>query len=131
MTEEYYISIETAKLAKKKGFNEKTHYGWSNRYFLLSVEDVYNWNDDKSNYSVPSQANLARWLREKHKLSVEAFYSYGGLFSLCISNMRYDDARMDKWEDMGSYHTYEEAMEAGLQKALELINEKEVKDGKM
>jgi hypothetical protein len=32
---------------------------------------------------------------------------------------------------MGSYHTYEEAMEAGLQKALELINEKEVKDGKM
>ena len=128
MTEEQYISIETARLAKEKGFNEKTHYGCSNRHFLLSVEDVCNWNDDRSNYSVPSQANLARWLREKHKLSVEAFYSYGGLFSLCISNMRYDDARMEEWENMGSYHTYEEALEAGLQKALKLIkNKKEQK----
>jgi hypothetical protein len=131
MIEEQYVTFETAKLAKKKGFDGKTHYGIHNHYVLVGEYDTYNWNQDLHDCSLPSQANLARWLREKHKLCVEACYSFGGLFNSYIADMRYDDARMDKWEDMGSYHTYEEAMEAGLQKALELINEKEVKDGKM
>ena len=131
MIEEEYISFETAKLAKEKGFDIPTRYGFSERRSLVRVDTSDNWNQDKELYSRPTQSLLSRWLREKYGLYVCPFigrdYSEDADGEIC-----------DKWEawyfdifdargeaifhnEDNCYDTYEEAMEAGLQEALKMI----------
>ena len=79
MIEEQYISFETAKLAKEKGFDIPTNTYFSyfpkiSEYGLVYVcaklkdynsEDI---NNGEYRISRPTQSILARWLREKHNM---------------------------------------------------------------
>ena len=124
MIEEQYVSFETAKLAKEKGFDIPTRYGFSERRSLVRVDTSDNWNQDKELYSRPTQSLLARWLREKKRIYIEvilaSFYS-DALFRLCIYNMNEPEYNSDNPRP-AYYDTYEKAMEAGLQEALNLLS---------
>lgn len=92
------ISIETAKLANSKGFP-----------CYIKVNDF------------PTQSLLQKWLREKHGINVEVFLSYEFPYNTYF----YRVMKIGKYFTLS--HTdfesniYEEALEAGLQEALKLI----------
>lgn len=120
MVEEQYVTFETAKLAKEKGFDETTLYGYSNKGANLHAICGSNFNRCDISISRPTQSLLARWLRENN-LHIEIDYSdtcgvKGFIVYLNdIQNSRYLNF------DVIPYDTYEEAMEDGLQEALKFI----------
>lgn len=110
MIEESYVSFDTAKMLKEAGF--KARCG-------AIVED-----DGRKLYR-PTQALAARWLREVHRIVVDATFippsTYGDVWQYFIGNM--DDM---VWEgdfepSECKYATYEAALEEGLQEAIKLI----------
>ena len=114
MTHEQFITLETAKLAKQAGF------------------DWYNDPTISFNFSTPTQAVLQRWLREVKNCEVvvdiginaRTAHTYEPLVAIAheeetpaVTWMRFDNGR--------KYTTYEAALEAGLQKCLTMIIEKQ------
>jgi len=133
---EQFISLETAKLAKKKGFKfhlddaatefwEPNYMYWmkqrsTKEYRLVSSmfrdtsHDIYQYIPD-DNYSAPTQSLLQKWFRENHGVDVN--------INRYESTWSYDLSVIDI-EELSSKHkftTYEEALEAGLLNALKLI----------
>jgi len=121
-----YISFETAKLAKEKGFTEVSQYPlWfhENGKEAGMFEDL--WNIKKSEYLEheciirSTQSLLQKWLREIKDIDVFAYsvrftgyleigyYTYSIRGESPVKNYRFD--------------TYEEALEFGLKEALKLI----------
>ena len=129
MIEEQYVSFETAKLAKEKGFDIPTRYGFSERRSLVRVDTSDNWNQDKELYSRPTQSLLARWLRENYGLFIEITIDfmrlitednptkYYPMYYYKIINLKNSSYVNNRHE----YYSYEEAMEDGLQEALKLL----------
>ena len=110
------IKFETAKLAKEKGFN--LDCGW----LLHKDNDGSYTNCNDLGYNQSTQSLLQRWLREVHDINVNIRHwikqptSNGGIVQNCYN---YDIWLVDECFDV--YPTYEEALEAGLIKALELL----------
>ena len=117
MIEEEYISFETAKLAKEKGFDIPTRYGFSERRSLVRVDTSDNWNQDKELYSRPTQSLLARWLRDNYGQNIYPVMSNNGKYIVWVQDIH----SLVKVKTTDLYDTYEEAMEAGLQEALNLL----------
>ena len=73
MIKEEYVSFETAKLAKEKGFDEPCKLAFDNEKCsteifasLCNSYDVF----PKDYYSRPTQSLLAKWLRKKYNIHV-------------------------------------------------------------
>lgn len=75
----------------------------------------------------PTQALVCKWLRDIHNINIE--FTDGGINQFCPSVKHVDDYVNNKgyWQDGCTYGTYEQAEEAGIIKALEIL--KENKDG--
>lgn len=123
MTEEL-VTLETAKQLRKKGFNEycKNVIDINN----IPRETLYRINDDlpKQCFSQPTQSIAQKWLREIKNLHIEIYRNACGYGYIIVKAnngtwMEDDDAKDPN--DGGNWDTYEEALEAGLQEALELI----------
>lgn len=69
-------------------------------------------------YSAPTQALLQKWLREKHNVHIAIKTGYDGTFIITIYNMNKPQKANQNFYE---YSAYEEALEAGLLKALKLI----------
>lgn len=122
MTEEF-VTLETAKLLKEKGFNEycKNVIDIDN---ILS-ETLYrtNGNLPKQCFSLPTQSIAQKWLREVKILHITIYNNSSGY--------TYDISKADRGtvlvvfpegpNDAGNWNTYEEALEAGIIKALSLL----------
>lgn len=75
---EAYVSFETAKLLKEKGFKEKTiPFYQKDGKFCSRIGNVCqpcDWNNEYKNkydfYSAPTQQMAMRWLREVHKIVI-------------------------------------------------------------
>lgn len=121
--EDQLISFEVAKLAKSKGFNEPTDPAYGTEgvlYFQHDGEEYPNSDLLELFYSAPTQSLLQKWLREVHNLAIEINapdsqdekwscqlhipYKFGNLFNNSVEG-----------------NTYEDALEEGLQAALNLI----------
>lgn len=132
--EEQLISLETAKLAKEKGFNWKVRYSYGhtiNPHIAYPNEDYSipsdfnspnagrNW---KHLYSAPTQSLLQKWLREVHNIIVEPLIFDKGFLEkdkFCFQWRVYN--KIEDWFTGSEYKTYEEALEKGLSQALKLI----------
>ena len=131
------ISKQTAILAKKLGFREKCIYYYcdnseypENEYndgggYGVEIDDlVFNYNGMYTDrFSAPSQSLLQKWIREKHHLHVMI-----GVDDLDWWWQLYDSSangRLKEYnqitESYAGKKTYEEAMEEGLFKALEIL----------
>ena len=131
--EEQFITFETAKLAKEKGFDVETTYNYYFDETIGSSNSKQNWNSSTTElYSRPTQALLQRWLRKIHKINVESNYlsniqKYRTLFKpmsiipKTFKNRTEYGLAVDKYYSKTSHDTYEDALEEGLYKALKLI----------
>lgn len=123
MTEEL-VTLETAKQLRKKGFNEycKNVIDINN----IPRETLYRINDDlpKQCFSQPTQSIAQKWLRETKNLHIEIYRNacgYGYIIVKANNGTWMEDDDSKGPNDGGNWDTYEEALEAGLQEALELI----------
>lgn len=144
---EDYVSFETAKLLKEKGFDEETEYIYSNNGELLrlnhfGIKDLTN--TDCNGYhtwqfpiegvasiiSAPTLQMAMKWLREVYNIFIDA-----SIFK--DSSEDADGNVVDEWVfysydiyasldghliysfDDGQYDTYEEACEAAIKYCLE------------
>ena len=137
--EDVLISIETAKLAKEKGFNDRC----LNRYSLGNNEVIF---DDKKHWntvvykfgefcSAPTQAHLQKWLRETHGINISVIPRrphsdwQGEIGYQLISLIKDEQDEGDVYpflaffmkDDRKIFDTYEEAMEKGLEYSLKYI----------
>ena len=122
MIEEQYVSFETARLAREKGFvpNRGRFSGsaydvnghlYDGDYIPVPIDMLYY---------APTQSTLRKWLREEFDIHVlPLFWETKG--DHC--NYTYDIKRPmeDVTEKTLWFDSYEEAMEAGLKEALKLI----------
>ena len=138
--EEQLISYDTAVLAKEKGFNTRVWTCYSLKYKdLMSTYDLNNisceggfdFDDFFRDYnnaptleqyfeysliSAPTQSLLQKWIRERHNIHINVYFSSGLYWLEYRDNERF-------LSKLGlKYYSYEEALEDGLQEALKLIN---------
>ena len=138
---EQLISLETAKLAKEKGFNEKcVSYYVLNYSTFKATGEVKNFStpieDNKNilqlqNLSIgrphlalaPTQSLLQKWLREKHDIhfEIKPIFDVNEIRPYHISISKNLSGKNFKYKIIGTRETYEEALEIGLQEALKLI----------
>lgn len=137
MIEEQFVSFETAKMLKEAGFNapckgvyitDRTGYYEFREYDNKQTKDDLCWDTEDGfqyEYLAPTQALAARWLREVHRIVVDATFippsTDGNAWRYFIGEM--DDMvwNGDYVPSDEFYETYEEALEAGLQKTIKLI----------
>lgn len=133
-----YIKFETAKLAKEKGFNVPTWECFNSKGKPIDYSrNIYAYENDGKFISKPTQSDLQKWLREEHKINVESNWlpnieKYRCLFIPMDSKKpktfktwrEYDNYRAP-YLSFDDFETYEEALEQGLIKGLELIEKKE------
>ena len=94
---EEFVKLETLRFLQEKGFNE---------------------------YHYPTQAIAHRWLREVKNLYVCIYNcacGYGYEISKVDNGTHIASSTYKGTNDGGEWDTYEEALEAGIQKALSLL----------
>ncbi len=120
---EQLIELKTAQLAKQAAFDVKTKHLWCvNESGVSQILDTtkYDIHFSIEQYPCPSQAVLARWIRETHNIhcEVEVNYPHGNWISptlITLQDMEFVSV------NTGIYPTYEEALESNLQEALQYI----------
>ena len=127
MITEQYVSFDTAKLLKQAGFGIPVYDFWEyvGEYVECRSDCAANHNKHGHLTSRPTQAIAARWLREVHRIVVDATFippsTYGDAWRYFIGEM--DDMvwNGDYVPSDEFYETYEKALEAGLQEAIKMI----------
>jgi len=144
---EELISFKTAKLAKEKGFDENINRYYEQKHGSTNIH-MYEGSVTNNSILAPTQNLLQRWLREVHRIHIvinlwidmDRVYHYNYTLSqeyypgttkkTFIPFVKYvkKTGRIADWrinhpikENVYSWRTYEEALEAGLQEALKLI----------
>lgn len=137
---EQEISLETAKLAKLKGFdwecrgyycpprkqgNKYTeHYGYFNSNKCQFYIDDKGIKREVEMYSAPTQSLLQRWLRDVHNIHIRVYlyefdiylpFGYNILYK--VGNAEYFNCILDKHPCVN----YELALETALIEALNLL----------
>ena len=114
-----YVSFETAKLLKEKGFDVPTERFYTENGRTLSGAYSYNWNDDEGDCSRPSLWLAMKWLREVHKLYCDIRVGDGD-FVIDIISLKDGEFGCEAAEPESCvYPTYEEAAEAAIKDCLE------------
>lgn len=136
--ESQIINIETAKLAKEKGFDlptvccynnhhskrgEKLTYRFNIKFTVpssnRSQKIKYKSNSDlaKWHLSAPTRSLLQKWLREKHQFHIEIIPDKNDPINKWHS-VNYYLKCMKEPDNIGIFNTYEKALEAGLKQGL-------------
>ena len=123
MITEDYVSFETAKLLKEKGFDENcSRYAESKKIY-----DDGDWivaNVTGSAVGVPTLQMAMKWLREVHNLVIEPYRTACGylytISSIPYGSTKYDNSRAFNGddEDSGQWTTWEKACEDGIKYCL-------------
>lgn len=125
--EEQLITFETAKLAKEKKAILKTNIAYVYRnveHQNISYKGILTAAPLLCDIPAPTQSLLQKWLREVYNLHVNVtehiFNQYGFEIRLktdCVHYWNCSSFTNTKY----FYESYEEALEIGLQEALQLI----------
>ena len=129
---ECYVSLEVAKLLKEVGFNweVKTYYHYLSPYdeYNLEFDSIStNYNHlNNADFSAPTLDAAQRWLRDVKNIAVHISstrYSEWEYIIRKINQLNYKDNTILALTAC-RFYTYEEALEAGIKKILEMILEK-------
>lgn len=132
---EYYVSLEVAKLLKEAGFDWEVNHSYPNCESLDNscsgyMEDLsfyHNLNDGKyGGMSVPTLEVAQKWLREVkgiHLYVRPILDEHKYVVTVVVDDLTWGQVN-DNNGTSKRFNTYEEAQEAGIKKALELILEK-------
>lgn len=123
MTTEDYVSFETAKLLKEKGFDEVCYVNYSSN----GSTQHFNYQTPSDGVPCPTLQMAMKWLWEKHKKHVEpamtierlgfTFLNKWHCFVMSVDNKNQTDLKC-VGEDFSSY---EEACEFGIKYCLKMI----------
>lgn len=127
--DEQLITLKTARLAKKKKFNNESEYAWLDmgegevpyiQHFTSygNRDALFNINTEHFGYLAPTQSLLQKWLREEHSISIIIPFTCG--YSVTFNLIKKDG--LCEYPNSAYYDTYEEALENGLALALEKVN---------
>lgn len=144
---EHYVTYEQADKLKDLGFDWECNRYYTDGYANSDPEDLttviklhydspYNHNRvisaDGACYSAPRLDQAQKWLREVKEIDVLVFNcacGYGWEISKAVKDLtrgtrlkRYD--YKGEHEDSGMWLSYEKALSAGIDKALELLTNK-------
>lgn len=123
MIKEVYVSYETAKLLKEKGFSS------DDCHTAYDEDKVFFWygdysKDRKGIVDAPTQAIAMKWLREVHNLVIEPYRTACG-YLYTISSIPYGSTEYDNFdafdgddEGSGQWTTWEKACEDGIRYCL-------------
>ena len=119
------VDYKTAKIAKHKGFWLQdildcyfytVHSPYPRKYEYGRVEP------DENTILAPTQSLLQKWLREKFNIIVTAFTDFV-TWQVEIIHPDLENPFYFDFDDNGDYmNSYEDALELGLQKGLEIIH---------
>ena len=128
---EDFVTLETAKLLKEKGFDETCEYCILNQdddvigasRGCIINEKIVRHKNIKNAIPITSLYQAQKWLRDTKCLHIEVGYMYGDYWLYDILTIPTHD--LIGLEDRASvrYNTYEGALEAGIQEALKLVEE--------
>ena len=114
---EDYVSYETAKLLKEKGFDESV-----NRFYEISTGNSFT-----TSYAAPTLQMTLKWLREIHKIHINLdihwlhFANQNGwmyvIERILDNGVDYVDSKGDE-DDAIFFSTYEEACERAIKYVL-------------
>lgn len=118
MITEDYVSFETAKLLKEKGFDEPCHAlyhdGEDKIFFGLDVDSYHNSNLNANCYACPTLQMAMKWLREVHKIYM--YVAHDSMENTWFARV-YNDYKT--LSDVDNYSTYEKACEAAIKYCIE------------
>ena len=125
MIEEEYVSFETAKLLKEKGFNEKVicYYDDGGSLNLNKFVEFQCCNEGYGSgvFAAPTLQIAMKWLLKVHKLfvnvcpSVEGYY-WTEKWHSYVDNL---EKRYPFGKFIGTFNTHEQACEAAIKYCLE------------
>lgn len=130
MIQEDYVSFETAKLLKEKGFGgecfsmyvtPKPHSGMGNpnkAKIAPHGRDSHYYEGYEYQCEAPTLQMAIKWLREEHNLFIDAYYDcdFGEGYKFSVHKLPKGTTLESHNED---YSTYEEACEAAIKYCLE------------
>lgn len=114
MITEDYVSFETAKLLKEKGFDELTYACFSSD----GKEDYYGYRARGNDINRPTLQMAMKWLREVHKI----FICFLFLEEIDMYGFTIEDISSKKYlatSKKDGHSTYEQACEAAIKYCLE------------
>lgn len=122
MIQEAYVTFDTAKLLKEKGFTlENCHTAYDDNGNFFWYGDYSK--DRKNVIDAPTQQMAMRWLREVHNLCIEPYRTASGylytISKIWTGSEIYSDEFNGDDEDSGQWTTYEKACEAAIKYCLE------------
>ena len=131
MIEQEFVSFETAKLLKEKGFDEYCFYWYTSNGEMYSDPGEYKEfknSESISHITAPTQDLAMRWLREVHHLHCDIGYDielgwYHQIVNLkeTVSVFDYNEMRVYHSDHDFEFHNYEEAAEAAIKYCLESL----------
>lgn len=99
MITEDYVSFETAKLLKEKGFDEKCMSYYGHGKFHLGNHEYIKSNTDRDGvafngvpydaYNAPTLQMAMKWLREKHKITIGTLFKGDRIYYEIQQNNEY------------------------------------------
>ena len=129
---EEYVTYEQAVKLKELGFDgnglktyiRQGYYKFPNGYISPIKHDgdgilVQFRKEDAEKIPAPRLDQAQKWLREAKKIHIEPKFQYGRLFNIRIQS---ETLRLYKVLNSG-FDTYELALSAGIDKALELLTD--------
>lgn len=125
-TKEDYVSLETAKLLKEKGFDNECDYYISEdgNLFYKGILRVYN-KIGKVTFLCPTLYEAQKWIWENHKMFVSA--APQPPFTKPLEFFFWIDFPEETIDNYGSlvivehFSSFQQALDAGLQETLKLI----------
>lgn len=123
MSKNDYVSYEIAKKLKENGFREPCFSHFTNTGTVWNCRDMedfnsYEWLDV---YSRPTLWQAQKWLRNEKGIHIEIYVNIKGTWNSKVINLNDSATALS-----GSItrDSYEEALSAGIEAALEILNEK-------
>ena len=121
MITEDYVSFETAKLLKEKGFDENTDKQFNSDKIVGDYNITDRSRHPERYLDAPTLQMAMKWLREVHSLYLDIVTSFsqdGICYTFSCSNTM-DLIQGTNGTSYHEYQTYEEACEAAIKYCLE------------
>jgi len=123
MITEDYVSFETAKLLREKGFDEKCRAVYEEKILRINTLCDYLNSELSSYVCAPTLQMACKWLREEKNLCIYVFpHKDGYEYGKWEAGICYCDDAIDATINACGHifgETYEEAVEAALKYTLE------------
>jgi hypothetical protein len=123
-----FIPYEQALALEELGFDEPCFAVYIDKTLIMEDDWLYSTNQDtfieSSNFTAPLYQQAFRWFREKHNLEGEVHCIRFNSKRLKGYQYAITSRNYQKFEQLGDYHTYEEAEFACITELIEIVKKK-------